>query len=168
MKRKLIAMLAVASLLLCPAMVAGWVRSLRQLDVLIYESSATTTALYIRDGSFIILHVHMSNLLPHGWNWQHIAPQPGPGAAMSDLPRWNLLRFMYGDSGQGPSVAFSWIGLPMWFLTSLSLLPFAMWWRARRRRRALSPHACQVCGYDLRATPDRCPECGTVSTEAPA
>jgi hypothetical protein len=40
------------------------------------------------------------------------------------------------------------------------VLPGAWFGSRIVRRRRRPPHACRRCGYDLRATPDRCPECG--------
>ena len=52
--------------------------------------------------------------------------------------------------------------LPIWFLFFLTAPLPAVWTliRARRQRR-LKQDTCPICGYDLRATPNRCPECGT-------
>jgi hypothetical protein len=53
-------------------------------------------------------------------------------------------------------------------LVILVLLILPMAWVARRRwesyeaRMAAKRGKCVKCGYDLRATPERCPECGTI------
>jgi hypothetical protein len=58
--------------------------------------------------------------------------------------------------------ATNWVlQVPYWSLVALTALPPA--WldhRARRRCRLARRGVCTKCGYDLRESPDRCPECG--------
>jgi len=66
--------------------------------------------------------------------------------------------------------------VPTWLVFALTALPSSIpltiltrrSWRAWKRRQKLREGLCLVCGYDLRATPDRCPECGTVPTKPKA
>jgi hypothetical protein len=57
------------------------------------------------------------------------------------------------------------VGAPYWALVLLAGLTSAASGRSvlKRRRQRLVEGRCPTCGYDLRATPDRCPECGTAA-----
>jgi hypothetical protein len=81
--------------------------------------------------------------------------------------------YMRGRFPNGPTHRELLIGWHWWAAAIAFSLPLAFRLDDRRRRvkcaRRATKGLCVHCGYDLRATPDKCPECGTVpEMEKPA
>jgi hypothetical protein len=58
----------------------------------------------------------------------------------------------------------SWLAIPYWFpLVILAVVPVYRFWRRGVHARLIARGLCPHCGYDMRAMPTRCPECGSMS-----
>jgi hypothetical protein len=127
----------------------------------------------------------MSAMTAHA-AWSDDVGNEATRPAMSELhfrpPLWppfqteatlNVGRF---DKRQNPSKSFTVTaftgftfktrGMSGWLLVGVMIALSGLWplWRFARTKH--NPHACRICGYDLRASPERCPECGTDTTPA--
>jgi hypothetical protein len=73
----------------------------------------------------------------------------------------------FAQFARNPTICRSGIGAPHWFLALLfAILPAIQLRAILRSRRQNRQGLCPRCGYDLRATLERCPECGTESAFA--
>lgn len=86
--------------------------------------------------------------------------------SMPSRPSWrngggfSFERRLFVNGGPvGGMVMSEHLAIPLYPLPLLSGL--LLGWCIVRGRRMPPPGHCVICGYDLRATPDRCPECGT-------
>jgi hypothetical protein len=90
--------------------------------------------------------------------------RPGPPPVITlDTPLPGLTINKTKFNGQN----FTEVFIPYWYpLGTFALLPTARLVRWVRIRRRSSYGLCPSCGYDLRATPERCPECGSIPAKA--
>ena len=99
----------------------------------------------------------LSGTQPHSWFFGFDAPlfRQAPSILYERIywPRYLFSRYAYGFHQRIATV-------PLWLLAAMFSLPKTV--RALLKKRQLPAGCCPTCGYDLRATPDRCPECGTV------
>lgn len=93
---------------------------------------------------------------------------PSKSFGISTSREWHCLGFTYLHTfGGGYDRWF--FDFPVWML-ALPGIATVIWYplsiRQRRIKYRLKMGLCPNCGYDLRATLDRCPECGTVKPKA--
>jgi hypothetical protein len=142
------------SLICCLIVLALWVRSFFAYDVWgIYPSSSEGIQLHNVEGALWLFSGY--DLDSNNPLWLHYASEKRqPGGAEFE---WRL--YKYTD------LCGVEIHLPHWFAALVFAILPSLWLflrlrnpRAKRLRLGL----CPSCGYDLRATPNRCPECGAV------
>jgi hypothetical protein len=186
--RRLFNVLAALSLMLSMATIALWVRSDSVEDLLAARiPGATPTngmgrwiSLASNRDEFTLAIVRGPETTLHSF-WT--SPSFGVHSSLGYLPTHNVrsahvARGRYGGfweylgfyrqyyGGGGGSQTWT---VPMWPVVVFTWIAiFRMPARARRRFRRPKPGCCAVCGYDMRATPDRCPECGTLAHEKTA
>jgi len=159
-RRRLFTFFSALSLLLCLAVCGLWVRSYWHSDPIehYYSFSADSWQTEWNSGGVTV----------------SISEQLELGAPTGSPIEWRFAGFHRTRMNWAFATSFTVtrtdsVTVPHWFWLALAGIAPTVWLRAAiRRRRRTHAGLCRSCGYDLRATPDRCPECGRRAAAAGA
>lgn len=187
--RYLFTFCSAVSLLLCFAVCVLWVRSYFTADVVAdgWVNRPPISGTYVQAWSnrgaisFRRFDVAVAGAVPLNYSVGdniHLDIRPGEHWTSSDPEPWvekrfgYLLGFSYSDGtmvypplpGMTQRQRNRDVSFPHWFPMLLAAILPVLWHRHQRRARTRRVNGlCLRCAYDLRATPERCPECGTLA-----
>jgi hypothetical protein len=159
-RRRLFTFSSAVSLLLCVAVL--WVRSYSQYDRISWTTEDHVTYLLLSAGGRVVaIRDTQSNWSP-GLSFFSVEPKPIP---------WTYGNAIDAGAVDNDVVHRHWAVAPHWFVMAAAGLPLVLGFARPCWRRKSPPvdntRRCS-CGYDLRATPGRCPECGREATKGAA
>jgi hypothetical protein len=178
----LFAILSAVSLLLCLAVCALWVRSYYYRDILDVgrDGGNSHTAQSILGRLHLVSNLSGRRVSSETfYSSDRLSPNAIWNGGMSSYParvEWYFgcvwQRYLewhnsiMGETVPPPSphrlivVPYRWLTLLFAILPAMTALPMI------RRRRRFGIGKCIHCGYDLRASPEQCPECGAATSSA--
>jgi hypothetical protein len=179
-KRRLLSVASVLLLLLlCVATIVVWVRSYWREEFFQRSGGSGYYTATVSNGR-VGLAWDSEPYGEYGNSWQHATfsptesldvPQPEPSIVQGEPTPFY---WVYFDGLGFTFVTHQFpithrldhtLNFPLWFLAGMFALPVAAWAINQFRRRARgNGGGCKSCGYDCRASKDRCPECGTPIT----
>ena len=167
--RFLTRLLACLSLLIAVALLVLFIRSFWRNDSLFIERGPHGYFVASARGRVGVIEVSGSW---HPRRFHYASYEQTDSAVLTTIAKSgdtkNLWILLSGDGNLRSNFGKSrWIAFP--YLTPLvpcAALPAIMLGRAWRRRKRLRGGLCARCGYDLRASQGRCPECGARHGEA--
>jgi hypothetical protein len=160
LRRILFNALAVLSLVLAVGVAGLWVRSYSSVDKIAHVGARRSLVVGCVRGVFFAVRAAAISQQQRGFSYgvMEIDSDFEP-AAWSSNAWW----FSTDSIGSPPQPGAGALSMPAWMPASIFLvLPLLKLKWLRRQRFRQREGLCAACGYDLRTTPDRCPECGAI------